>query len=176
LQEWVDGDEEKLGELTPLVYDHLHSIAIRIFSGERAGHTLQATALVHEAYARLIDSDVKWQNSAHFFALAARMMRRILVDHAKARSSVKRGGAKRPLPLDDVIVVSPEVGEDVLNLHEALIDLEEQDERKAKILELNYFAGLTYDEMSEVLGLSSSTLDREIRFAKAWLRDRLTQE
>jgi len=176
LQDWVDGDERSLEDLTPLVYDQLHQIAQRVFRGERTDHTLQATALVHEAYARLINVEVEWQNSSHFFSLAARLMRRILIDHAKSRSAEKRGGGQRVLPLDDVIVVTPEIGDEILNLHEALIELAEHDERKAKILELSYFGGLTYEEMGRVLDLSSSTLDREIRFAKAWLRDRITQE
>ena len=175
LRRWVDGDDASLDELTPLVYDQLHAIAARIFRGERPDHTLQTTALVHEAYARLVDVDVDWKDRSHFFALAARMMRRILVDHANARAAAKRGGAARALPLDDVIVVSPELGEDVLNLHEALNQLAENDRDKADILELHYFGGLTYEEMGEVLGLSSSTLDRHIRFAKAWLRARLAE-
>ncbi len=175
LQDWVDGDQQSLDKLTPLVYDQLHSIALQIFRGERADHTLQATALVNEAYSRLVEVDVDWQNSGHFFSLAARLMRRILVDHAKARSASKRGGGVRKLPLDDVIVVSPQLGDEVLNLHEALNALAEHDERKAQILELRYFSGLSYKEISKMLGLSSSTLDREIRFAKAWLSDKLSR-
>ena len=175
LRSWVDGDQRSLDELTPLVYDQLHRIAARIFRAERADHTLQTTALVHEAYARLVDVEVEWKDRSHFFALSARMMRRILVDHANARSASKRGGKSADLALDDVIVVSPELGDDVLNLHEALNQLAEHDKRKAEILELHYFGGLTYEEMSEVLGLSSSTLDRDIRFAKAWLRTKLAE-
>jgi len=175
LHDWVKGDEKSLEALTPLVYDQLHQIAARIFRGERSGHTLQATALVHEAFSRLVKVDVDWQDRSHFFALAARMMRRILVDHANVKGAAKRGGDDADLPLDDVIVVSPEAGEAILDLHEALNDLAEHDARKAEILELHYFGGLTYDEMGEVLGLSSSTLDRDIRFAKAWLRARLEE-
>jgi len=176
LHDWVSGDQGSLDELTPLVYDQLHRIAARAFRGERANHTLQATALVHEAYARLIDVDIDWQDRSHFFALAARMMRRILVDHANAKGAAKRGGPAPNLPLDDVIAVTPETGEEILELHEALLRLSEQDKRKADILELHYFGGLTYQEMGEVLELSSSTLDREIRFAKAWLRNELDSE
>lgn len=175
LHDWVNGDERSLDVLTPLVYDQLHQIAARIFRGERANHTLQATALVHEAFAQLIDVEIDWQDRSHFFALAARMMRRILVDHANAKAAAKRGGVHANLPLDDVIVVSPEAGEAILDLHEALIELAEHDTRKAEILELHYFGGLTYAEMGEVLGLSSSTLDRDIRFAKAWLRAKLEE-
>lgn len=175
LKNWVQGDEQSLEDLTPLVYDQLHRIAARIFRGERSDHTLQTTALVHEAYARLIDVEVDWQDRSHFFALAARMMRRILVDHANARATAKRGANAKKLPLDDVIAVSPELGDEVLNLHEALEQLAEKDQRKAEILELHYFGGLGYDEMSEVLGISSSTLDRDMRFAKAWLRTQLRE-
>ncbi|MEM9385495.1 MAG: ECF-type sigma factor [Pseudomonadota bacterium] len=175
LRQWADGDDESLQELTPHVYRELHAIANQIFRRERADHTLQATALVNEAYARLIQSEVDWQDRGHFFSLAARLMRRVLVDYANARSAAKRGSDVRPLPLDDAIVVTPELGEEVLDLHEALEELAAHDERKAQILELNYFGGLTYADMAKVLGLSSSTLDREIRFAKAWLRTRLNQ-
>ena len=118
LQNWVRGDEQSLDELTPLVYNQLHRIAARIFRAERPDHTLQTTALVHEAYARLVDVEIDWQDRSHFFALAARMMRRILVDHANARATEKRGANANKLPLDDVIVVSPELGDEILNLHE----------------------------------------------------------
>lgn len=170
----MSGDKASLDELTPHVYRQLHDIAARIFNSERANHTLQATALVNEAYTRLIDVEIDWKDRTHFFALAARMMRRILVDHANARKAQKRGGTAAPLSLDDVIVVSPELGDDVLHLHEALKELAENDERKASILELHYFGGLTYEEMEEVLDLSTSTLNRDIRFAKAWLRKKLS--
>ncbi len=176
LRNWVEGDQRSLDRLTPLVYDQLRGIAARAFRGERANHTLQTTALVHEAYAKLVNVDVDWKDRSHFFALAARMMRRILVDHANAKGAAKRGGSVPNLPLDDVIVVSPEAGEEILELHEALNGLAEHDQRKADILELHYFGGLTYQEMGEVLDLSSSTLDREIRFAKAWLRKELDGE
>ncbi|MEM6810674.1 MAG: sigma-70 family RNA polymerase sigma factor [Pseudomonadota bacterium] len=174
LRQWADGDTDSLDRLTARVYDELRGIALQIFRGERADHTLQATALVNEAYARLIGSDIDWQDRGHFFSLAARLMRRILVDHANAHGAAKRGSGVKPLPLDDVIVVSPELGEEVLDLHEALNELAEHDERKAHILELNYFGGLTYADMAKALNLSSSTLDREIRFAKAWLKSRLS--
>lgn len=161
--------------MAPLVYEQLHRIATSAFRGERASHTLQATALVHESYERLIGADVGWKNRSHFFALAARMMRRILVDHARAKGAEKRGGIEQNLPIDDVIVVSPQVGEQVLDLHEALTQLADNDQRMADILELHYFGGLTYEEMGEVLNLSSSTLDRDIQFAKAWLRTKLEE-
>lgn len=173
LRDWVDGDQRSLEALTPLVYEQLRRIAARAFAGERAGHTLQATALVHEAYARLVDADVDWQGRSHFFALAARTMRRILVDHASARAAAKRGGGRISVTLHDGMVVAAGADDDMLALHEALGALAELDARKAGILELHYFGGLTYEEMGSVLGLSTSTLDREMRFAKAWLRSRL---
>lgn len=176
LHDWVQGDQRSLEALTPLVYDQLHRIASRAFRSERPDHTLQTTALVHEAFAKLIDVDVEWQDRSHFFALAARMMRRILVDHANARAAAKRGGSAAKLPLDDVVVVSPEASSEVLDLHEALNALAEQDGPKAEMLELHYFGGLTYDEMSQVLDRSTSSLDRDIRFAKAWLRTHLESQ
>ena len=173
LHDWIDGDEQSLETLTPLVYEQLRRIAENAFRGERPNHTLQATALVHEAYARLVGADVEWRDRSHFYALAARMMRRILVDHANARSAAKRGGGLRNVTLDESVLVSPDTSDEILEMHEALNELAEQDSRKAEILELHYFGGLTYDEMGSVLGLSSSTLDRDMRFAKAWLRARL---
>jgi len=175
LHQWVGGDEESLDELAPLVYRQLHTIASRIFSSERKDHTLQTTAVVHEAFVHLVDAKVDWQNRSHFYALAARMMRRMLVDHAKSKAAAKRGGGALKLPLDDVFVIAPKTGEDVLHLHEALNELAELDPRKSEILELHYFGGLTYEEMGEVLGLSSSTLDREMRFSKAWLKTKLEE-
>ncbi len=175
LHRWIDGDQKSLEALTPLIYDQLHRIAARSIRGERANHTLQTTALVHEAYVRLIDVDVEWKSRSHFYALAARIMRRILINHANAKGAAKRGGGARDLQLEDIVAVSPETSDDILELHEALTALAEQDKRKADILELHYFGGLTYEEMSEVLGLSSSTLDREIRFAKAWIRTKLEE-
>ena len=176
LHDWVQGDKKSLEALTPLVYDQLHRIAANAFRSERPDHTLQTTALVHEAFAKLVNVDVEWQDRSHFFALAARMMRRILVDHANAKATAKRGGDAAKLALDDVVVVSPEAGEEILDLHEALNELAVNDADKAEMLELHYFGGLTYEEMSEVLGRSTSSLDRDIRFAKAWLRSHLETE
>lgn len=173
LHGWMHGDQQSIDALTPLVYEQLHRIAAAAFRGESPGHTLQATALVHEAYTRLADVDVEWQDRSHFFAFAARMMRRILVDHAKARAAGKRGKGVQKFSLDDVVVVSPDSGDDILELHEVLNRLNEQDPRMAEVLELHYFGGLSYVEMSEVTGLSTSSLDRTMRFAKAWLRTRL---
>lgn len=170
LRAWTGGDRKSLDELTPLVYDHLHRMAEKLFRSERSDHTLQPTALVNEAFTQMIATDVAWQDRSHFFALAARLMRRILVDHARARFAAKRGGRSEPLPIDDVVIASPEANSDVLELDEALGRLAATDARKAQILELHYFGGLNFEEMSEVLGTSVSTIGRELRFAKAWLK------
>jgi RNA polymerase sigma factor (TIGR02999 family) len=173
LQDWVGGDSASLEKLTPLVYNHLHKIAANVFRSERPDHTLQTTALVHEAFAKLVDVKTDWQDRGHFYALAAKMMRRILVDHAKAKSSAKRGKGRKILPLEDVIVISPQIGDEIIDLHEALNILAKTDPYKSELLELHYFGGLTYQEMSKALNISTSKLDRDIRFAKAWLRNQL---
>lgn len=157
----------------PIVYEQLHSIAGNALRRERSGHTLQATALVHEAYARLVDSGVDWQDRRHFYAVAARVMRRILVDYANARNTAKRGDRARHVSLDDAVVVAPDVGDDVLALHEALEQLGAEDQELAELLELYYFGGLTVDEIGKMKDASRSTLHRQLRFAKAWLRARL---
>lgn len=157
----------------PIVYEQLRSIAGKVFRGERPGHTLQTTGLVHEAYARLVDSDIDWQDRRHFYAVAARIMRRILVDHANARNTAKRGDGARHVSLDSAVIVSPDVGDDVLALHEALEQLGAEDGELADLLELYYFGGLTVDEIGKMKDASRSTLHRQLRFAKAWLRARL---
>ena len=176
LQDWVAGDSSSLEKLTPLVYEHLHRLAANIFNNERPNHTMQATALVHEAFVKLVDVKANWQDRSHFYALAAKMMRRILVDHARAKHSVKRGENNKVLALEDVIVVTPEIGEEIINLHEALNTLAEDDPQKAELLELHYFGGLTYQEISDSLNISTSKLDRDMRFSKAWLRSQLEDE
>jgi len=176
LQDWVGGDASSLEKLTPLVYEHLHKLAASIFNSERPNHTMQATALVHEAFVKLVDIKTNLQNRNHFYALAAKMMRRILVDHARAKNSVKRGENQKALALEDVIIVAPEVGEEILSLHEALNILEKNDSLKSKLLELHYFGGLTYQEISDLLNISTSKLDRDMRFAKAWLRNQLEED
>ena len=153
----------------PLVYDQLRRQADRYMRGERGGHTLQATALVHEAYARMVDMEVSWKDRAHFFAVAARVMRRILVDHAKSARRAKRGGGAVKVPLDESLFVDRESVSDLVDLNDALVGLAKFDERKAQVVELRYFGGMTYDEMAEALGLSVATVDRELRLAKAWL-------
>jgi len=174
LNRWVEGDEAALERVTPLVYDELRRIARGVFARERNGHTLQPTALVHEAYAKLIHVDATWQDRAHFYALAARMMRRLLVNHAKARNAGKRGGDALKVTLHEDAVGKEAVNEDVLALDAALAELATFDPRKAQVLEAHYFGGLTQFETAAVLEVSESTVRREERIAKAWLRKRLS--
>ena len=171
---WKNGDGTALERLMPLVYDELHALASRHLRGERPDHTLQTTALIHEAYLRLVGADVAWEGRGHFLAVAAQTMRRILVDHARGRSRAKRGGGERPVSLDAALLASPDRGADVLALDEALARLSTLDERKARAVELHYFGGLTYDETAAALQVSAATVDRELRFAKAWLFRELT--
>jgi RNA polymerase sigma factor (TIGR02999 family) len=173
LLEWRKGDQAALDRLTPLVYDELHRLAQHYMSRERPDHTLQPTALVHEAYLRLVDMDVPWQDRVHFFAVAAQMMRRILVDYAKTRRAAKRGGGERQVPLDDVMDLSQERAPDVVALDDALTSLAAIDPRKSQIIELRFFGGLTTEETAEVLGISTATVEREMKMAKAWLYQQL---
>ena len=166
---WREGDSDALDRLIPLIYDDLHSLADRYLRSERKDHTLQATALINEAYLRLADAEVPWQDRNHFLAIAARTMRRILVDHAKARGRAKRGGGQTPVTLEEDLVVSGEQPADLVELDEALSRLQELDYRKAQVVELHFFGGLTYKETAEVLDISPATVDRELRLAKAWL-------
>ena len=170
---WRSGDEAALEQLTPLVYNELRRLAGRYMQSERPGHTLQATAVVNEAFMRMVDMDVPWQNRAHFFAIAARLMRRILVDYAKAHRREKRGGKNTDLTLDEGLVESESRDPDLVNLDEALRNLEAVDERKAQVIELHYFGGLTYDEIAEALDLSPATVHRDLRMGKAWLQNEL---
>lgn len=166
------GEEAALAQIIPLVYDELLRLARLHMRRERTGHTLEATALVHEAYARLADADLTLQDRRHFFAVASRAMRRILVDHARARGSLKRGEGASRVTLGEEIP-APEAGADVLELDEALTRLAGMDERKARALELHYFGGLSYEEIADVLDISPATVDRDLRFAKAWLHEHL---
>jgi RNA polymerase sigma factor (TIGR02999 family) len=170
------GDEHALAQLMPLVYDELHVLAHRRLQGERTGHTLQTTELIHEAYLRLSGADVAWEDRVHFFALAAQMMRRILVDHARSRGRAKRGGGAVQVTLEDVAIVDGEPGADLVALDEALERLSTLDPRKARVVELHYFAGLTYDETATAIGVSAATVERELRMAKAWLYRELRAE
>lgn len=170
---WRAGDAQALDRLVPLVYRELQRLARRAMRGERDGHTLQTTALVHEAFIALADAQVAWVDRAHFYAIAARQMRRILVNHGEAHRAAKRGGGAVHAPLDDALDVVGTASAEISDLDDALRRLEAFDARKAQILELHYFGGLTYDEMAEVLQLSASTIDTELRFARAWLRAQL---
>jgi len=169
LNDWVEGDPAAFDRMAPVVYEEMRQIARQVFSQERGPHTLQATALVHEAYARLIGLDVELSNRDHFYALAARTMRRLLINHAKARDAAKRGGKATPITLHDDQVADAEQT-DVLALDEALTRLAEHDSRKAEILELSYFGGLTQSAIATLLEVSDSTIVREKRLATLWLR------
>ncbi|MGE0461911.1 MAG: sigma-70 family RNA polymerase sigma factor [Vicinamibacterales bacterium] len=167
---WRGGDRAALDQLLPVVYEELGGLARRALRGERPEHTLQTRALVHEAYLRLVDADISFQDRAHFMAVAARTMRRILVDHARARRRDKRGGDAIRIDLDKVDLPAPDRRLDILELHEALERLATFDSRKSAIVELHFFGGLSYDETAEAVGVSPATVDRELRMAKAWLR------
>ena len=175
LHEWSGGDKAALDALMPVVYDQLHRLAARCIRAERPDHTLRATALVHEAYLRLVDADVPWQDRVHFFAVSARILRRILVDHAKSNRRQKRGGGAETIPFDEAVVVGPESPAGLLELDMALQQLELQDKRKSQIVELLCFGGLTYEEAAAALDISPATVHREIKLAKAWLHRELSQ-
>ena len=170
LERWRDGDEAALDALTPLVYDELKKLARSAFRREQSGHTLQATALVNEAYLQLINASVDWKGKAHFYALAARMMRRILVNHANANAAEKRGGDALRVTFIESDLEDASTGQDVIDLDRGLEALSSEDERKAELLELHYFAGMSYREAGEVLGVSEATAKRDLRFGKAWMR------
>lgn len=177
LKEWSGGNAGILEELMPLVYEELRRQASRFLRKERANHTLQTTALIHEAYLKLVDQNhVEWQNRAHFFAIASTAMRRILVDHAKGRHREKRGGAAEDLPLDEAFQVSAnEKSIDLIALDEALNRLAEFDRRQAKVVELRYFSGLSIDETAEILSVSNATVRLDWNLAKAWLRKEISK-
>jgi len=177
LRAWSDGDQDALQALTPIVYEELHLLARRYLRRERTGHSLQATALVNEAYMRLADyTRMQWQDRAHFFAVSAQVMRRILVDHAR-RHNVKRGRGVQHVSLEDVAVVAPgeDAETDLVALDEALIGLTSIDPRKAQIVEMRFFGGLTVEEIGEVLKVSTGTIKRDWRAAKAWLYQEMTR-
>jgi RNA polymerase sigma factor (TIGR02999 family) len=170
LVEWTEGRTEAREELMPLVYEELRRIAGSRLRGERADHTLQATAIVHEAYMRLVDQTrVEWRNRAHFFAIAARMIRRILVDYARRRAAGKRGGGNVQITLDEQLLASPERHLDLVALDEAMMAFSELDPDLARLVELRFFGGLTIKETAEVLGISPATVKREWAVARAWL-------
>lgn len=174
---WSNGDSAARDALMPLVHDELRRLAHRYMDRERGNHTLQTSALVNEAYLRLIDQkDVHWQNRAHFFGIAARIMRRILVDYARKRGFAKRGGNLQPVTFDEAMIVSPERAAEVVALDDALNCLAELDQRKSQIIELRFFGGLSVEETAEVLGVSAGTVMRDWTFAKAWLRREITNQ
>ncbi len=174
---WSNGDQAAQEKLIPLVYDELRRLARRYMNREPAGHTLQTTALVNEAYLRLIEQkDVKWQNRAHFFAISSQLMRRILVSMARARQAHKRGGEARQVSLDEALVISEERAAELVALDESLNELAALDQRRSRVVELRYFGGLSVEETAEVLKVSPETVMREWKRAKAWLYSQLNKQ
>lgn len=177
LNDWGRGNQQALDKLLPLVYDELRRLAASYLRRERPDHTLQPTALVHEAYFRLIGQrEVSWQNRAHFFGIAAQAMRRILVDHARSHLYAKRGGGAQKLSLDEAMGVPDQQGVELTALDEALNKLETIDPRQSRIIELRYFGGLSIEATAEVLGISPATVKREWSMARAWLHRQISQE
>ena len=175
LQQWSGGNKEALDQLMPVIYDELRRLAGRYLRSERRDHTMRATALVNEAYVRLAGSDMSYNDRIHFYAVAARTLRHILVDYAKTRNREKRGGGLESIPIDDAILVGPEADRGLLELDDALNGLAEQDPGKAKVVELLYFGGLTLEEAAAVLGISRATVHREMKMARAWLHREMTR-
>ena len=176
LLEWGDGNQQALEALVPLIYKELRNLAHNFLYRERPGHTLQTTALVHEAYLKLIDqNDARWQNRAHFFAIAAQAMRRILIDSARKHAAAKRGGPQAELSLDEVADIALEPDINLLKLDEALNQLAKIDPRQSRIVELRYFGGLTIEETAEVISVSPATVKREWMMARAWLHQEITE-
>ena len=175
LAQWREGNQSALDDLYPLVYDELHRLARRYMSRERKGHTLQTTALIHEAYVRLVDQkNVLWANRSHFFAISAQIMRRILIDHARRHQYAKRGGGARQVSLEEAATVVPDQSEELLRLDEALKSLAEMDPRRSQVVELRYFGGLNNEEIAGVLHISENTVTRDWNMARAWLYQQLT--
>jgi len=173
LAAWRGGEPQALERLTPLIYEELRRLAHGFMRGERAGHTLQATAIVHEAFLRLVQSNVSVQDRTHLFALVSRLMRHVLVDYSKARSSEKRGSGLNEVSIDEVDSATPEPELNVVALDEALERLAHVEPRLAQVLELCYFGGLTYDEIAVAVGISTATVHRDIRLGRAWLLNKI---
>lgn len=174
LVNWRQGNETALAELLPIVYQELRKIADSYLRRERSDHTLQPTALINEAYLRLVDQSMpQWQNRAHFYGVAAQLMRQILVEHARAQMTQKRGGGAEQLELDEALSYVPEKAAELLALDDALKSLAEFDERKSRLIELRYFGGLSVEETAHVMNISTATISREQRLAQAWLRQAL---
>jgi len=172
---WRDGQEEALDQLMPLIYQELKQLARGYLRGERPDHTLQPTALIHEAYLRLADQRLpQWQNRAHFYGIAARVMRQILVDHARRHQASKRGSDQQRVTLDKAIVFTDDRAADVVALDDALKELATFDERKCRVIELRFFGGLSLEETAEALGISIATVGRELRLASAWLHRQMS--
>jgi RNA polymerase sigma factor (TIGR02999 family) len=177
LMDWRKGDAAALAQLTPLVYQELHRLAQSYLRRERADHTLQPTALIHEAYLRLIEQNIQeWQNRAHFYGVAARLMRQILVEHARGRNAERRGGGAPKLTLDEAVNQAQEHPAELIALGDALTALAQFDERKCRVIELRYFGGLSVEETAEALGVSVPTIVRDQRLAQAWLHRELSQK
>ena len=176
LLDWSRGDAAALDQLMPTIYGELRQLASRYLRRERPDHTLQATALVHEAYLRLVDAEqVTWQNRAHFFGIAARIMRQVLVNHALAHQAAKRGGLAQKLSLEEAISFADDREVDLVALDQALKELERLDPQKCRIIELRFFSGLSIEETAEVLGVSHATVERHWRIAKLWLKRELSK-
>jgi RNA polymerase sigma factor (TIGR02999 family) len=173
LRQWQEGNKEALDQLMPLVYDQLRKLASRCLYAERQEHTLRATALVNEAYLRLVDSNAAFNDRVHFYAVAAKMLRHILVDHAKAQNRQKRGGGAEKLPIEEAILVGPTPTPGIVELDDALNLLALNDKRKSEIVEMVFFGGLTYEEVAAALDISAATVHRELKMAKAWLHREL---
>lgn len=175
LAEWSEGNQSALDELYPLVYEELHRLARRYMSRERKGHTLQTTALINEAYVRLVDQrNVRWANRSHFFAISAQIMRRILIDHARRHAYAKRGGGAKQVSLEEAAIVAPDQASELVRLDEALKILAKMDERRCHVVELRYFGGLSNEEIAGVLKVSENTVTRDWNLARAWLYQQLT--
>ena len=175
LAEWREGNQSALDELYPLVYNELHRLARRYMSRERKGHILQTTALINEAYVRLVDQkNVKWANRSHFFAISAQIMRRILIDHARRHAYAKRGGGAQHVSLEEAATVTPDQGHELIRLDEALKSLAEMDPRRSQVVEMRYFGGLNNEEIAGVLQISENTVTRDWNMARAWLYQQLT--
>ncbi len=175
LAEWSEGNQSALDKLYPLVYEELHRLARRYMSRERKGHTLQTTALINEAYVRLVDQrNVHWANRSHFFAISAQIMRRILIDHARRHAYAKRGGGAQQVSLEEAATVTPDQSLELLRLDEALKSLSEMDPRRGQVVELRYFGGLNNEEIAGVLNVSENTVTRDWNMARAWLYQQLT--
>ncbi len=170
LNNWQSGDfESEQKELSPILYETMRRLSHRYISQEKHGYTLQTTDLVHEAYEVLVDADIDWKNRRHFYAIAAKTIRRLLIDRARKKNALKRGGDFRRITFDEVSLSNDAEGDDILLLDESLKKLKLQDERKANIIELYFYAGLTYQEIALYMNISEATVDRDLRFSKAWL-------